>query len=196
MTFDDLRSPWKDSNGETMPPEKREELVARVCRRVERLGATILHRDVIETVAAAVVVFVFSSMCLTLDKLLAKVGSAIVVISACYIIYRLHRTRMDRERSSLDASIRDFCNTEIERLDRQIQLLRSVLGWYISPILVGVNLVFIGITGGGVVSIAYCIFTLLLGWWIHSQNQKAVAKSLLPVREELAELLHELNEGA
>ena len=101
---------------------------------------------------------------------------------------------MDRTPSRLDASVRDFCKTEIERLDRQIQLLRSVLWWYISPIMVGVNLVYFGINGVGAGSLAYCIFTLFLGWWIYSVNQKAVAKSLVPVREELSDLFRELND--
>lgn len=194
MTFDDLRLPWQNSNGGSVPPEKREELVARVCRRVERLGATILHRDIIETVVAVAVVFIFSRMCFELDHPLAKVGAAILVISACYTVYKLHRTRMDRQCSPLDAPVRDFCNTEVERLDRQIQLLRSVLVWYISPILLGANLVFFGTQGVGFGSVAYSVFTILIGWWINSLNQKAVTKSLLPVRDELAGLLHELNE--
>ncbi len=194
MTFDDLRSPWQKANGGLLSPQKREELVVRVGRRVERLGASIVRRDVIETVAAVVVIIFFTRALLKIEEPLAKLGAAIVVMGAGYVVYKMHRTRMDRAPSRLDASVREFCMTEIERLDRQIQLSRSVGWWYISPILIGVNLLYFGINGVTVGSVAYCVFTLLLGWWIYSLNQKAVAKSLLPVRDELSELFRELGD--
>jgi hypothetical protein len=75
------------------------------------------------------------------------------------------------------------------RLDRQIQLLRSVLWWYIAPGIIGVNTMFIGLAGFGIGSLAYCVLTLLLAWGIYELNMRAVAKQLVPPRNELASLL-------
>ncbi len=194
MTFDDLSQSWQRANGGSVSPEVREQLVASVCRKVERLGATILRRDIIETIAAVAVVFCFSLTIISVESYAAKVGAAIVVVGACYVVYKLHRTRTIRAPSHPDASVREFCKTEMERADRQIHLLRTVLWWYISPFVIGANLVFAGANGFGLASVAYCVCTLLLSWWIYSLNQKAVAKSLVPVRDELSELFRQLNE--
>lgn len=194
MTFDELRSPWQESNRELASPEKREDLVARTCRRVERLEASFVRRDVIETIAAIAACFTFGRMFLRTDNLIARIGAGIVVIAAVYIVYKLHRTRMDGKQSHMDDSVRDYCTNEVERLHRQVHLLRSVVWWYVSPILVGVNLVFFGMNGVGIGSIAYFLFTLLLGLWIYRLNQKAVAKSLIPALDELSGLLEELRD--
>ena len=41
MTFDDLRPSWQKANKTFASAEQREEVVARVCRKVERLGYSI-----------------------------------------------------------------------------------------------------------------------------------------------------------
>ena len=51
-----------------------------------------------------------------------------------FIIWKLHRTRMIQRPAPLDAPVQEFCRIELDRLDRQIQLLRSVLWWYIAPL--------------------------------------------------------------
>ena len=193
MTFDDLRSSWQETNGESLSAEQREEIVARVCRRVERLGASILRRDVIETVAAVAVIFFFSGFFLRSDIPVAKTGAAIVVASAVFIIYKLHRTRLVQKPTPLDASVRQFCKTEMERLDRQIRLGRSVLWWYIIPPLVGVNLLFSGVAGFGTAAEVYLIVTVLFGWGVYLLNQHAVSKSLVPARDELSDLFDEMS---
>lgn len=194
MTFDELRTPWQETNCGSTSLEKREELVVRVCRRVERTGASIVRRDVIETLAAVFVILCFGGMFLTIDGVVAKIGAATVVLGAFYIVYRLYQARMDRKLSRLDDSVRDFYKTEIERLNRQIDLLRSVLWWYISPLMVGANLIFFGVNGIGIGSIGYLIFTLFFGWGIYWLNQNAVVKTLVPLRNELEGLLKELGE--
>ena len=195
MTFDDLRTPWQETNGGATSPQRREELVAHVCRRVERLGAAVVRRDVIETVAAGFVVIAFTPLFFVeFGSVLVKLGAATVIASAFYIVYRLHRTRADWTRSSLDASVREFCRVEMHRLDRQVELLRSVLWWYISPAIIGVNLVVLGIDGVGWFSVAYGLATLLFAWWVYHINQKAVDQTLIPVRNQLAGMLEELGE--
>jgi hypothetical protein len=172
----------------------REQLVVRVCRKVERMEAAILRRDSIETLVAVAAAFSFGLMVLSVESFVYKLGAAIIVVGACYITCKLHHTRTVRAPSQLDNSVREFCKTEMERADRQIHLLRTVLWWYISPILIGANLVFVGGNGLGLASVTYCVLTLLVSWWLYALNQKAVAKSLLPVRDELSELLRQLDE--
>ena len=194
MRFDDLPSAWQKENVESLSPEDREATIARVCRRVERIGGTIFRRDLVETIAAIFVIVFFGRAVFTVDSLVSKIGAGFIVLWALYIIWKLHRTRTIQQPAPLDAPVREFCRIELDRLDRQIQLLRSVLWWYIAPAMFGANLVFVGISGLGADSRVYFIFTLLLAWGIYALNMRAVAKELVPARDELASLLSQLEE--
>ena len=74
--------------------------------------------------------------------------------------------------------MREFCRIELDRLDRQIQLLRSVLWWYIAPCILGVNIMFVGMAGLGIDSLVYFIVTLLFAWGIvcaqHESRREAL----------------------
>ncbi len=193
--FDDLRSSWQEANDKPLSFKEREQLVTKVCRRVERLSGSFVQRDVIETIAAVVVILAFLPLFSRPDIYVAKLGAAIIIGSAGFIIYKMHHTRTITKRPRLDAPLREFCEVEIERLDRQIALSRSVLSWYIAPLIIGVNLVYSGIAGFGAASRNYCIVTLLLAAAIYWWNQRAVTKSLLPVKNELTNLLDDMNQS-
>jgi len=83
---------------------------------------------------------------------------------------------------------------ETGSMDQQIEMLRSVLWWYLLPAFVGVNLVFIDLSSSLLAPAMYFVAVLVLytgiWWW----NQRAVINDLLPVREKIGTLLHELNE--
>ena len=83
---------------------------------------------------------------------------------------------------------------ETRSIDQQIEMLRSVLWWYLLPAFVGVNLVLIGFSSSLLAPAMYFVAVLVLytgiWWW----NQRAVINDLLPVREKIGALLHELNE--
>jgi hypothetical protein len=129
------------------------------------------------------------------DHVVSKLGAALLVCWAGFIIYKLHWTRTIQQPASLDAPVREFCRIELDRLDRQIRLLRSVLWWYIAPCMIGVNIFFVGLAGLGMASLVYAIVTLLLGWGIYALNMRAVAKELAPRRNELASLLSQLGDA-
>lgn len=197
MTFDDLSITWKEQNDQPLSSEDREAVVMRVCRRAERLGGVVVRRDLVETIAAVFVMFIFGQHLFTspADYVVSKFGAGFVVCWAVFIIYKLHRTRTIQKPASPDASVREFCRTEIGRLDRQIRLLRGVLWWYIAPCLIGANIMYLGIAGLGAATLAYSISTVLLGWGIYLLNMYAVKKSLVPARNELASLLNRLDDA-
>ncbi len=202
MTLDELDREWRATNEAAATKEQREQLIAATSRRVERLWGCIFGRDVRETIAAVFVIIFFGLYCYLAptDYVVPKIGAGFLVCWALFIIYKLHRTRTIQQPASLDAPVCEFCRIELDRLDRQIQLLRSVLWWYIAPCMVGVNIVFtgsllpsgVGTIALGIASLCYGLFTLLLAWWLYALNRRAVAKELLPARNELANLLSQL----
>jgi hypothetical protein len=197
MNLDELDREWRTTNEIAATKEQREQLIAATCRRVERFWGCVFRRDVVETIAALVVIIFFGHFFYVAptDYVISRIGAGLLVCWALFVIYMLHRTRTIQQPTSPDAPVREFCRIELDRLDRQIQLLRSVLWWYIAPCLIGVNIFFIGQAGFGIDSLVYGMVTLLLGWGIYALNMRAVAKGLVPPRNELASLLSQLGDS-
>lgn len=194
MTFDDLREQWQESNARSASQRKRELALVSVCRTVEKTNLTILRRDITETVAAVVVIIFFGTAMFSMRSWTAVAGAALIVVWSVFIIYKLNRTHMKNRTKDIDLSVREYFERETRSMDQQIELLRSVLCWYILPGFVGANLVFFGASSSLLASGVYFVATFLLCagiWWL---NQRAVAKDLLPVREEIGAFLDELNE--
>ncbi len=192
MNLDDLGREWRATNEVASTQEQRERLIAATCRRVERFWGRIVRRDLIETVTAVVLIFVFGRMAVSLDDLISKIGAGSLVLSLLLIIWKIHRTRTIQCPAPIDAPVRDFCRIELDRLDRQIQLLRRVLWWYIAPIIIGVNMVYVGTNGFGIDSLFYVLFTVLFAWFIYALNMLAVATGLTPLHDEVADVLSRL----
>jgi hypothetical protein len=192
MNLDELGEEWRATNEVAATKDQRDQLIATTCRRVERFWGRIFRRDMIETIAAVFVIIIFGPIMTRPDRVIASIGAGILVFWALFIIWKLHRARTVQQPAPLDAPVREFCRIELDRLDRQIQLLRSVLWWYIAPCIIGVNIVFIGMGGSRNESLVYGISTLLLAWGLYALNMSAIAKQLVPPRNELANLLSQL----
>ena len=95
MKFDDLAIAWKEQNDQPLSPEDREALIVRVCRRVERLGGVVIRRDVIEAIAALFVIIFFGRnfYVAPADYVVSKIGSALLVCWAVFVIYKMYRAR-------------------------------------------------------------------------------------------------------
>jgi hypothetical protein len=197
MTFDELPVPWHQANEGLLPSEKRQEFIefiARTCRKVERLEASVVRRDVVESAIALLCCAIFGAMFLYLKHPVARSGAALVALGCLYVIFQLHRARSGPRKSEWDDSVRDFCEKELERLESQVRLLRSVAWWYICPLVLGANLVVFGVAGAGTFSLIYLVSTLLFSWGVYAFNQRAVAKYFSPAITELNELRRELGE--
>ena len=194
MTFDDLPQEWQNRKESDVPSDftSREDTISQICRKVERLNSVLDRRDLLEIGAAVFVIIAFSGMTLTMKEIVSRIGAGLVVISAIYIIFTLLRARAVAPRAAVDAPLIDFCRREVDRIQQQIALLKSVLWWYIGPIILGANLVFTGATGVGWFSAVYLLITILFGAWVYWLNERAVVKSLVPPRDELLGLLTEL----
>jgi hypothetical protein len=150
-------------------------LAATLKRRVRRLERQVFWRDIRETVAAIIGVIIFGMFAWYTAS----------PVAAIFIVAHLHRTRARVSAADPSLPLIAYCRSALDRVDAQIALLQSVLWWYILPILVGYNLVFAGQAGLAVISLVYAAATLAFGVFIYRLNQRAVNKTLLPLREQL-----------
>lgn len=160
--------------------------------RVERLHRTVRRRDIFEASVAIVGILVFARLFWMLRNPTARAGAAILVISAAVTMGRLYAARHRGLTRQVDRSVVDFCRMELEAVDAQIQMLRSVLWWYVAPVLVGANLVYAGLSTSTIGTLVYAAATLAAGAVIYQLNQRAVGRELVPLRLRLDRALSEL----
>ena len=191
MEFEDFKRAWQ-ARPEGAPA--RDECVADdVRRRLGALHAQLRRRDLIETAVAIVAAVVFARMLWTLHGIQAKSGSALLVAGALSTVARVYAAKR-RQPPPRDVPLAEFCRLELAAVNAQITLLRSVLWWYIGPVILGTNLVVVGLTGSASIRFGYAAVTLALGAWIYGLNERAVRDGLLPLRRRLERSVHELRE--
>ena len=192
MTFDDLQQQWQDSNESAARPAVDPDTLLRTCRRTEKFKLKIFRRDLFEIIAAISVIVMFGKDVFTFSSWMAKTGAFICVCGAIFIIYKIQHARKVQGESRLDHSVREYCRMEIERVENQIELVRTVASWYLAPLFVGVNLVFAGLSDSLIATSVYFISVLLLYWGLYALNQRAATKQFVPLYEELKSLEKEL----
>lgn len=152
----------------------------------------LFWRDLRELLATAVVVVGFSVILLLASDWLARLG-AVLTLVGCGLTFWLLLGARRLARTQPDAPLRDQLQLELNRLDRQILLLRKVLWWYLLPLLGGAVLVFAGLSGLWWWSLAYFLAVLAFGVWVWWLNQRAWRRELWPQRQRLAELIERLD---
>jgi protein-S-isoprenylcysteine O-methyltransferase Ste14 len=202
MNLDEVKNMWQQRNGE-LAGDRVDELAARVLAQMSTFSSKILRRDWIETAAAALVVLVFAFF-LQVDGFpwISKLGMVVSIVGCLEVVAVLHWTRRRGGRPRYDLPLAEFCAAEVDRVDRQIWLLRNVSWWYTIPLLLGACIVVLGVLLAVpelplYVSVPwFAVFLAVIvfcGWIIHSINQRAVRQTL-PLREELAAIAASLSE--
>ncbi len=100
-----------------------------------KFEATLWRRDWIETCAAIFVIVMFGSTLFTDDfRLLSALGVLIIIASTLCIIWVLHSTRKRQSTIPPDHSLLECARVELQRVETQIKLLRSITLWYTTPL--------------------------------------------------------------
>ena len=203
MNLDDLKTTWQQRHSETADG-CIDELASNVVTRTSRFERSVLIRDLIETVAAiAVIVFFGYYIQQNIFSWITSPGTIIVIVAAIQLIVVMHWTRRRGGRPRYDLSLKDFCDAELARVDRQIKLIRNVNYWYTAPLLLGaavfmfemmfsepdVPLLFTLSVFG-----VFCVILLMFGWLVYWINQRSVRKNMMPFREELWAISQSLTE--
>jgi hypothetical protein len=168
------------------------EIMSAMKGKMNRFGRTIFWRDIREVAASAILVLIFLPKLFLERDLVSKAGALVIVISAIYISLRLVLTQRKGDRPAAGDSVRACLLHEVQKVDRQIHLLRTILWWYLAPLYIG-SVMFVWGLGGPsenkvYFALGYAVLCAFI-WWM---NQYAVKKSLVPLKTELEQTLREI----
>jgi hypothetical protein len=174
---DDLRNLWQGQPLENLAVAL-EDIRARASHFERRIG----RRNLREGVAGAIAMAVYTFYIWKFTSILARVGSAMVIAGVLVVMWRIyHEGRASRlpQELGLSASL-EFHR---QQLVQQRNLLRTVLRWYLAPLIPGLVVFSAGILPPFRLAPCLLIFTGLFGWiwWV---NQRAAER----LERQIAEL--------
>lgn len=193
MMLDEYRDSWQGQTGPGLPGDP-EELLTRVRERAAELDRRIRRRDLGEMVAAAVLVIAFGYELLTTESWLARLGAAVLVGASVFIVWRLRRARRAGGSAGPGASVADRLRAQRTRVTAQIELLESVLWWYLMPLGVGLVLFAFGLDVAAWHSALLVLAMAATYAFIWRLNQRAVRRDLVPRRDTLDRMLEQIDE--
>ena len=153
--------------------------------KAERFENQILRRDILETLAALIVVAVFTPVLFQVKEWTACLGVLVIILGVLEIVIVLNWVRWKGASTPLDIPLADYCRAERVRVERQIVLLRNVAWWYIIPCLSGVCLFVIGAFHSVLLASPICLVVVYFGFRLYAYNQHAVTTQLIPLRDSL-----------
>jgi hypothetical protein len=191
MTFEELPQFWQNAGSTGPVPET---VLREVAQRSRALETTVRRRDRVEGGVALLLAPVFAACAVYAAHPVGRAGAVILALACLAIPLRLRAARSVFTPGALDRPFHAFVRAERERVRAQVELLRSVLWWYLLPLGVGVVLFFSGGTRSLPASAVYAVVVALFYAWLYRLNQQAVDAELLPRLLQLDAVLQSLDE--
>jgi hypothetical protein len=196
MNDDALKKLWQEQSFRSLPPLPDEAQIAAMKMRMQSFDRTISSRDYGE-VAACIFIGIFFGWSLIFqdNSPLTRAGCVVLIASAVFIGWKLIASKRRLPQAEPNAPIFDAVKVELQKVENQISLLQSVAWWYLLPLFVGVMMCYWGGPGSLASKLTYFAVVLVVYGFIYWLNQRAVKTNLLPLKQELASLLHSAETG-
>ena len=183
MNLDDFKQPWQQRQRDL--DGRVDHVIKKARSRMAGFDRTIWWRDMRETFVAVLMIIWFSYDLFRPQNLLSKCGTGLLIASCLWIIAVLHWARVKGKVARADLPVEDYCKAELERVDRQIWLLRNIHWWYLGPPFVAFAVIIAAEKPDASGLIMLLTFIVPLYGFLYWLNQVAVKNQLLPLRREL-----------
>jgi hypothetical protein len=192
MNDPELKELWLRQPPASSAQPSGEALVEKTKAKMKKMDRTLFWRDIREYVACAFIVWWFGLRGTGDDHALTITGR-VVVVAGCFLIAGVlyYSQRRQRPKAGI-ASVREALEAELDKINWQIKLLRSVLWWYVLPISVGCALIVFGTAMNPTavaVGLGAIVFVCVFVCWI---NQFAVKRTLVPLQKQLQETINSI----
>ncbi|TYP95168.1 hypothetical protein LX73_0464 [Fodinibius salinus] len=197
MELDELKKVWKNEQPDPQWEYSRAELLMLLNNKVISFEKEVQSRDKLEILACIIVVIFFGVTFFLTSSIWQRTGSAILVVAAGFICYRLYATskRSADKDHSKDQTMADYLKAELEFVKRQKQLLNNIFWWYILPLTIGLLCFAAGFQISPVYKYGYMGVVLLIGAIVWKLNRNTAAQRFDPLLTEIEDALHLLEEN-
>jgi len=208
MKEQELKNIWQH---EARNPEiaiTMDELVHSFKQELNTAHNRVKYRDAREIMVALALTVLFIALAFMAPLLLSKIACVLCALSFLYVINKLRQNREAVVVPKMTTSYRERLSGQHHFITKQMQLLNTVLYWYLVPIL-GSQLLFVWSLGnegtyvpdGFMAEVLTTSLThklimtavfLILGYYVLRQNKKAVRINWAPLLAKIEILRSEL----
>lgn len=190
MTLEDTRAAWRAYDDDLFALDD-DDILALVKSRAAQFERQIRRRDWRELIASIVGAVLIAPIAIHAGQI-TRAGVAVVLAGLVLIAATLTRASRVGSPVHVDAPVNAVLRAEQSRVDAQIRLLGRVLWWYVLPIAVGSVMIVAGSRGVSWFTAGYVVVVALLSGGVVWLNARAVRRTLRPLRDELTELLAQI----
>jgi hypothetical protein len=196
MNDDALKKLWQGQHFDALPALPDGAQIAAMKMRMKGFDQTISWRDYGEVAACIFIIVWFGGdLLFRRNSTLTQAGCVVLIVSAVLIAWKLIWSKRRLPKAEPNAPIFDAVKAELQKVENQIGLLKSVAWWYLLPLFVGVIMCNWGGSASVPSKLIYFAVVLALYAFIYWLNQSAVKNNLLPLKRELAALLDATETG-
>ena len=166
-------------------------IAVRIRKNTEEKDRKIFPRDIRETVTRALVIVM---LVMFLEPGRSRLALARVVITTAgiaFVLAMFHATRIRHRAKRMDLPMKDFCRTELDKIEAHITLQKRYSSWYAVPLALGLGLYAISIIPSLVETLLWLLGILTLAAVFHLHNKMKIKKDLFPLKEELERQLRD-----
>lgn len=171
-----------------------ERLIESISQKVSNLEKMIRRRDQLEIFIAVLMMPIFGWWLITVPQVLAKIGAAIILTNCGLVIFRLIHARRINVKEDAASAIKYNLMVALQRVQKQIGLLNTVLWWYLMPFFIGIICFYYASVISVLSRVVYTIIVAALYGYIYYINKKVVKKKLKPMQDAIKKALSELSE--
>ena len=190
MNLDDLKPDWQRAD---FSGSQFNEIAASVKQKGTKFESDIFRCDMIEAAAAGFVVIVAMPAALYGPSLMFRIGFLLVILGAIEVVIVMASVRRKDRLPTADLSLREYCQIELRRIDRQIWLLEHVIVWYIGPLFVGAPFVVLSVPAPLMFHVLFFVFAFGTGCFVYWLNKRGARRELRPLRDSIASVLAQCN---
>ncbi len=193
---DELIKIWQSSPKTEQIKFEKSRLMLDMQSSLDRIHRSWKYMLIRETLASVITIPIFAYVAFTHPFTLTRIGSALIVLSVIYIIFRLFS--IDRQKpNNYSESYLDYIYKAKEVLNAQKKALNNVIYWYILPIYPGLIFFLLGFVHiPEKINLILSVFltTILINIGIHFLNKWAAKKQFTPRLKKIDELIQTMEE--
>jgi hypothetical protein len=190
MIEDELVKIWQSSPNQERVKFEKSRLIMEVQSTVDDVHKKIKNRDLAELLAGVLIIPVFAFYAYSIPFVLTKIASVLIICWGIFVIIRLRNAKKHKP-GAFTESYLDYLYKTREYLKIQMNLIDSVLNWYILPASILVLLFNMGpgIAGRLLIIVKWGAFLVVFGAIIYYLNKRTVKKQFIPRLEKIDKLI-------
>ncbi len=185
-----LKNIWQVGNSHKQVFINTQQLLTELTKDLNAFEAKLKKRDSLEITVALVMIPAAIVLAYFANSFLQQLGFGLIVPYCLLVIFQLKRVRKFKTLINLIQSQNDFLSQSKDYLIKEMNLLKSVLYWYILPALLSATLINLGSDSSQLEQIITFVVMVIVFAYIYYLNRKAVKNDFEPLIDKINSALN------